>query len=140
MDMRDITETTQITPSAGVTRDRHGWRAKCLQRLVRMDLPVPLSFALPCETVSAIAAGRHLRLDALRHVFEAGSGLVSVRPSAVMPEWGGPGTVLNVGINDALHARLCDGIGRAGADAIYLSFVHSYAINIARLDPDMFAQ
>ncbi|MGR3402717.1 putative PEP-binding protein, partial [Paracoccus sp. (in: a-proteobacteria)] len=48
--------------------------------------------------------------------------------------------VLNVGINDATHARLAGRIGRGNADAIYLSFVQSYAINIARLDPDMFAQ
>ncbi|MGP9805790.1 putative PEP-binding protein [Paracoccus sp. NSM] len=138
MDTRITSETALITPSAGILRARHGWRAKCLQRLIRMDLPVPRSFALPCETVSAIAAGRPLPVEDLRKVFDGGSGLVSVRPSAVMPEWGGPGTVLNVGINDALHAELSARMGAANADAIYLAFVQSYAINIARLDPDMF--
>lgn len=138
MDTRITSEITLITPSAGIVRARHGWRAKCLQRLIRMDLPVPRSFALPCETVSAIAAGRPLPIADLGRIFEEGSGLVSVRPSAVMPDWGGPGTVLNVGINDALHADLAARIGRANADALYLSFVQSYAINIARLDPDMF--
>ena len=95
----------QITPSAPISRELHGWRAKCLQRLVRMQLPVPRSFAIPADTVRMIAQGRRIQPDALSDIF-AGSGLVSVRPSAAMPEWGGPGTVLNVGINDALHARL----------------------------------
>ena len=140
MDTRILTQTTLITPSAPVARERHGWRGKCLQRLIRMGLPVPRSFAISCETVQQIASGRPLPLDELSRIFEGGSGLVSVRPSAMMPEWGGPGTVLNVGINDSLHRTLCDQIGRANADAIYLSFVQSYAIHIARLDPDMFAQ
>lgn len=129
----------QITPSAPISRELHGWRAKCLQRLVRMQLPVPRSFAIPADTVRMIAQGRRIQPDALLDIF-AGSGLVSVRPSAAMPEWGGPGTVLNVGINDALHARLAEVIGRDNADAVYLSFVQSYAIHIARLDPDLFTQ
>ena len=140
MDMQDCPDLLEITPSAGIERARHGWRAKCLQRLVRMDLPVPRSFAIPASTVQQIASGRRAGLTGLDALFHEGTGLVSVRPSAVMPEWGGPGTVLNVGINDATHARLSDTIGRQNADAIYLSFVQSYAINIARLDPDMFAQ
>lgn len=129
----------QITPSAPIIREAHGWRAKCLQRLIRMQLPVPRSFAIGCDNVRMIAQGRRPPPADLAPIFD-GSGLVSVRPSAVMPEWGGPGTVLNVGINDALHDRLAGQVGRANADAVYLSFVQSYAIHIARLDPDMFTQ
>jgi len=139
MNVHDISEATEITPSGPIDRARHGWRAKCLQRLVRMQLPVPRSFAISSETVRMIAQGRLVQPEALRDIF-AGSGLVSVRPSAVMPEWGGPGTVLNVGVNDALHDRLTRLVGRENADAVYLSFVQSYAIHIARLDPDMFTQ
>ena len=112
----------QITPSAPIGRETHGWRAKCLQRLVRMQLPVPPSFAIGADTVRLIAQGRAMPVDALRAIF-AGSGLVSVRPSAAMPEWGGPGTVLNVGVNADLHARLAGQIGQTNADAVYLSFV-----------------
>ncbi|TJZ87076.1 pyruvate, phosphate dikinase [Paracoccus hibiscisoli] len=139
MDMPHPSQATLITPSGRIDRADHGWRAKCLQRLVRMDLPVPRSFAISADAVRMIAQGRPVAPDVLSEVF-AGSGLVSVRPSAVMPEWGGPGTVLNVGINDALHGRLAAAIGRQNADAVYLSFVQSYAIHIARLDPDMFSQ
>ncbi|WP_410218674.1 putative PEP-binding protein [Paracoccus sp. (in: a-proteobacteria)] len=139
MNAHDFSEATEITPSGPIDRASHGWRAKCLQRLIRMQLPVPRSFAISADTVRMIAQGRNMRPEALHSVF-ARTGLVSVRPSAVMPDWGGPGTVLNVGINDALHDRLTGIVGRGNADAVYLSFVQSYAIHIARLDPDMFTQ
>ncbi|MDO5705191.1 MAG: PEP-utilizing enzyme [Paracoccus sp. (in: a-proteobacteria)] len=119
---------------------RHGWRAKCLQRLVRMDLPVPRSWAIPCESVRAIAAGQTPPAAALKDLFGRTGGLVGVRPSAAHPEWGGPGTVLHVGMNDACHAHLTDKLGKVAADSLYLSFVQTYAVQIARLDPDMFAQ
>ena len=48
----------EITPSAGVHTLTHGWRAKCLQRLIRMELPVPASFAVSADAVRAIAAGQ----------------------------------------------------------------------------------
>ncbi|WP_234855820.1 putative PEP-binding protein [Paracoccus everestensis] len=140
MEPRNLPDVTEITPSAGVERACHGWRAKCLQRLVRMQLPVPRSFAIPAESVQSIATGKPVDLGTLSGLFAQGDGLVSVRPSALMPEWGGPGTVLNVGINDQTHDRLARRIGRANADALYRSFVQGYAIHIARLDPDMFAQ
>ncbi|MFI0396833.1 putative PEP-binding protein [Paracoccus jiaweipingae] len=126
----------EITPSAGIDRRSHGWRAKCLQRLIRMDLPVPRSHALSFDAVRAIAQGRVTQWDRLAQI--AAQGLVSVRPSAREPEWGGPGTVLNVGMNDARHARLAAALGEKSADAIYAGFIQSYAVHVARLDPDMF--
>ncbi|MDB6180151.1 putative PEP-binding protein [Paracoccus fistulariae] len=138
--MRKSPDLTEITPSAGIERNQHGWRAKCLQRLIRLDLPVPRSFAIPASSVAGIASGQRIPMAGLRALFSQGSRLVSVRPSAVMPEWGGPRTVLNVGINDDVHAQLAASIGGANADALYLDFIQSYAINIARLDPDSFAQ
>ncbi|MDO5606170.1 MAG: PEP-utilizing enzyme [Paracoccus sp. (in: a-proteobacteria)] len=132
-------EMTEITATSAVEAAVHGWRAKCLQRLVRMELPVPGSFAFSAQAVRAMAQGATPEPQALGRIFESGEGLVSVRPSAVRPEWGGPGTVLNVGINDACYERLVANRGREAADAIYLAFVQSYAINVARLDPDMFA-
>ena len=118
--------------------DRHGWRAKCLQRLIRLDLPVPQSVALSCDTVRAIAAGNLPDTAGLIGLF-GNAPLVSVRPSPQDPEWGGPGTVLNVGMNAARHAALTASHGAAAADALYLAFVQAYAVHVARLDPDMFS-
>lgn len=139
MDQPTELSIVEITPSAPVAAGVHGWRAKCLQRLVRMDLPVPRSFAIPASAVRAIAAGRPLPATELERLIAGTRGLVGVRPSAMDPEWGGPGTVLNVGMNAARHAELKQSLGTEAADALYRGFVQAYAIHVARLDPDMFS-
>jgi pyruvate,orthophosphate dikinase len=132
-----ILDYAEITPTSRVTAVTHGWRAKCLQRLVRLDLPVPRTVALPSTTVRAIAAGHAIDCEGVLALFGAGP-LISVRPSPENPDWGGPATVLNIGMNAARHARLVDTHGREAADALYLRFIQSYATHVARLDPDMF--
>ncbi|HQU67295.1 MAG TPA: PEP-utilizing enzyme [Albidovulum sp.] len=132
----DFSAFTEISPVAAIDPTRHGWRAKCLQRLVRLDLPVPPTMALPADTVRAIAAGQMPDTERLAAFFNG--ALVSIRPSPANPDWGGPTTVLNVGMNALKHAEIRDRHGKALADAMYLSFVQAYAINVARLDPDMF--
>ncbi|MFN4154681.1 MAG: putative PEP-binding protein [Paracoccaceae bacterium] len=129
---------TEVTPTARIDRVAHGWRAKCLQRLVRLDLPVPQTVALPALTVRAIAAGTQIDCAAILAHFGAGP-LISVRPSPENPDWGGPATVLNIGLNAERHKELAARHGQQAADAIYLRFVQSYATHVARLDPDMFA-
>jgi len=133
----DFAEFNELTPGADVKVSRHGWRAKCLQRLIRLDLPVPTTVALPCETVRAIAAGQMPDTARIAALFGEGL-LVSVRSSPENPEWGGPGTVLNVGMNAVMHGKLVESHGQEAADALYLRFVQSYATHVARLDPDMF--
>lgn len=136
---RDIADWTEIAPAAGVEAARHGWRAKCLQRLTRLDLPVPDCVALSADMVRAIAAGAAPDMARLTMGFGPDM-LVSVRPSPANPDWGGPGSVLNVGMNDARHAELAATLGTEAADAMYLRFVQSFATHVARLDPDMFAR
>ena len=134
----DFAEFTLIEPSADVSTARHGWRAKCLQRLIRLDLPVPPTVALPCDSVRAIAAGQMPDTAKLMALFGA-APLVSIRPSPENPAWGGPGTVLNVGMNAERHAALTQTHGAEAADALYLRFVQAFALHVARLDPDMFS-
>ena len=132
-----LTDFTEITNSAAIATASHGWRAKCLQRLIRLDLPVPHTVALPAATVRAIAGGGQVDCQAILAHFGA-DPLISVRPSPENPDWGGPATILNIGFNAARHARLAKTHGQAAADALYLRFVQGYAIHVARLDPDMF--
>lgn len=127
----------EVTPSARIDRQAHGWRAKCLQRLIRLDLPVPRTVAIPATTVRAIAAGHAVDCKAILAHFGEGA-LVSVRPSPENPDWGGPATILNVGHNKARHDDLARRHGPEAADAISLRFIQSYATHVARLDPDMF--
>ncbi|WP_094037257.1 putative PEP-binding protein [Antarctobacter heliothermus] len=115
----------------------HGGRAKCLQRLVRLDLPVPRTVALSFDAVHRIAAGRFPDMPALVDAFEPET-LLCVRPSSEDPDWGGPGAILNIGMNDARYVDLADRIGQDAAAGLYLRFVQAYAIHVARLDPDLF--
>ena len=128
---------TLITPSAPIATVTHGGRAKCLQRLVRLDLPVPTTVALSFDAVSQIASGQMPAIETMLEPF-GNDPLLCVRPSSEDPDWGGPGAILNIGMNDAVYVDLCDQIGKEAATRLYVRFVQSYAIHVARLDPDMF--
>ena len=126
---------TEITATAKLRTSTHGNRAKCLQRLVRLELPVPRTVALSFDTVRAIAAGRLPDMQSLIGVFGPGA-LLSVRSSSQMSDWGGPGTILNIGMTDAKAAELAMTHGSDAADALYVSFIRSYAVDVLRLDAD----
>nr|WP_274705727.1 putative PEP-binding protein [Salipiger pentaromativorans] len=128
-----------ITPTAPISAPTHGGRAKCLQRLVRLDLPVPRTVALSFGTVHRIAAGEMPDVRKILAQFPVGV-LLCVRPSSEDPDWGGPGSVLNIGMNDAAFVDLSDSIGAEAASALYTRFVQAYAIHVARLDPDVFEE
>ncbi|SEG04430.1 putative PEP-binding protein [Jhaorihella thermophila] len=130
-------DTTLITPTAPIATATHGWRAKCLQRLVRLDLPVPRTVALSFDAVRRIGEDEMPDIDAIMAQFEPGA-LLCVRPSSEDPDWGGPKAVLNIGMNDAAYVELSDTIGAEAAATMYMRFVQSYAVHVARLDPDMF--
>ncbi|MBU0862642.1 MAG: pyruvate, phosphate dikinase, partial [Alphaproteobacteria bacterium] len=115
----------------------HGGRAKCLQRLIRLGMPVPTTLALSFDAVLQIAKGHLPDLAAMLDPFGP-SPLLSVRPSSQDPDWGGPGAILNIGMNDESHAALSKRVGEAAATALYVRFVQSYAIHVVRLDPDVF--
>ena len=128
---------TEITADADISKARHGNRAKCLQRLVRLDLPVPLTVALSFETVRAIAQGQMPDMGALTGIFGDGT-LMSVRSSSEAADWGGPGTILNIGMTDAVTEALAESHGRDAAEALYLNFIRTYAVEVLRLDADLF--
>ncbi|GAA0309337.1 putative PEP-binding protein [Rhodovulum strictum] len=133
----EIIDFTEITRSADIAADRHGARAKCLQRLVRMDLPVPRTVALSFDAVHRLAQGHVPDTAALLSLFGK-APLVSVRPSSPNQDWGGPASILNIGMNDTRHAALCDSHGETAANALYLRFIQAFSVHVARLDPDMF--
>ncbi|MEW9919028.1 putative PEP-binding protein [Marimonas sp. MJW-29] len=129
--------TTLVTPTAPIANETHGGRAKCLQRLVRLDLPVPRTVAISFDAVKRIAQGNMPDIAAVVAEIPQ-DALMCVRPSSQDPDWGGPGAVLNIGINNEKFEKFCDTIGEEAAATLYMRFVQSYAVNIARLDPDMF--
>jgi pyruvate,orthophosphate dikinase len=80
----------EITPTAEIRTDRHGNRAKCLQRLIRLDLPVPMTVALSFDTVRAIAQDQLPDMASLVGLFGDGA-LLSVRSSSQAPTGAGRG-------------------------------------------------
>ena len=134
---RDEARITAVTADAPITTSTHGGRAKCLQRLVRLELPVPRTVVLGFAAVRDIARGAPPDTAAILDHFPE-DALLCVRPSSEDPDWGGPGAILNIGMNDARHAALCKTLGEEGATSLYFRFVQSYAVHVARLDPDMF--
>lgn len=137
MQQIDFQDVTLITPTAAMSAAVHGGRAKCLQRLIRLGMPVPTTLALSFDAVLQIAKGHLPDLAAMLDPFGP-SPLLSVRPSSQDPDWGGPGAILNIGMNDESHAALSKRVGEAAATALYVRFVQSYAIHVVRLDPDVF--
>lgn len=115
----------------------HGRRAKCLQRLLRLDMPVPVTVALSFSAVHEAALSNLPDMTALLAPF-GDAPLLSVRPSSQDPDWGGPSAIVNVGMNDARLAEMTPRLGAAAAIKLYLRFIQSYAIHVARLDPDEF--
>ncbi|MBM2576721.1 pyruvate, phosphate dikinase [Jannaschia sp. Os4] len=133
--MLDTPRFTEVTPTADIRVARHGNRAKCLQRLIRMDLPVPQTVALPFDAVRDIAAGRMPDLATLLALFDDGAPvLLSVRSSSQTPDWGGPGAVLNVGMTAAVRDALAATMGGEAADRLFVRFVRDYATDVMRLD------
>jgi pyruvate,orthophosphate dikinase len=128
---------TLITPTAPVSVAAHGGRAKCLQRLIRLAMPVPVTVALSFDAVRDAALGNLPDMAALMVPFGA-QPLLSVRPSSESADWGGPSAILNVGMNDARFVSMSQAMGEAAAARLYLRFVQSYAVHVARLDPDEF--
>jgi len=128
---------TLVTPDAPIATQTHGGRAKCLQRLVRLDLPVPKTVALSFESVLDIASGHLPNIEAILKQFPE-DALLCVRPSSEDPDWGGPSAVLNIGMSTARFDTLCATLGTDAALSLFTRFVQSYAIHVERLDPDMF--
>ena len=135
--MQNDPNITLVTPDAPIATQTHGGRAKCLQRLVRLDLPVPKTVALSFESVLDIASGHLLNIEAILKQFPE-DALLCVRPSSEDPDWGGPSAVLNIGMSTARFDTLCATLGTDAASSLFTRFVQSYAIHVERLDPDMF--
>ncbi len=125
-------------PARRSPRTSHGGRAKCLQRLMRLEMPVPrtvaLSISIRCARISRGPSARHRHDD----------GLLRHRSAALGPAVLG-GSRLGRAGRDPQHrherraaCRLVESHGETAANALYLRFIQAYAVHVARLDPDVF--
>nr|WP_246849249.1 putative PEP-binding protein [Rubellimicrobium arenae] len=130
-------QITLVTPDAPMSAEVYGGRAKCLQRLIRLDMPVPLTVALSFDAVREIAKGRMPDIASIMAPFGF-APLLSVRPSSLDPDWGGPGAILNIGMTHERHEALMLTAGERAATSLYMRFIQCYAVHVARLDPEPF--
>ena len=133
----EISDFIVVDPAANLATHTHGGRAKCLQRLIRLELPVPQTVALPFTTVAHIASGAEIDTRAILAPFGS-APLVSVRPSSEDPDWGGPGAILNIGMNSARHGEYANLLGHEAANKLFARFIMTYSVQVAHLDPDLF--
>lgn len=133
----EISDFIVVDPAANLATHTHGGRAKCLQRLIRLELPVPQTVALPFTTVAHIASGAEIDTKAILAPFGS-APLVSVRPSSEDPDWGGPGAILNIGMNSARHREYANLLGHEAANKLFARFIMTYSVQVAHLDPDLF--
>jgi len=134
---QDFENYDLITPTAKISAPTHGGRAKCLQRLVRLDLPVPKTVALSFDAIKGIVSGKLPDLIDILSNFDKKDTLC-VRPSSESIDWGGPGAVLNIGMNEDRCLHLSKYIGEKAASELYFRFIQAYSVSVARLDPDVF--
>lgn len=127
----------RLDKEADVATERFGARANRLAKLRGLGLPVPLALAVSVDAVQGFAAGHLPDVSALLAEFGA-RAIVSVRSSPLERDWGGPETILNVGLNDDTHGKLCHRLGEADATALYCRFIHDFAIHVVRLDEEVF--
>jgi len=135
--MIEYVQIQRLGKDADISATQFGARASRLAKLLKLGLPVPLAYGVSVSAVSEIAAGRLPDVAGLLGQF-GDRAIVSVRSSPVERAWGGPETLLNIGLNDDIHAKLCHRLGEPAANALYCRFVQEYSINVARLDPEAF--
>ena len=128
-----------ITPSAKIATSTHGGRAKCLQRLIRLELPVPKTVAVSFSGVHSIAAGHFENITGILNNFSK-DNLLCVRPSSESSDWGGPSAIMNIGMNNLRYEELKQKVGPKVASSVYINFIQAYSLHVARLDPDIFNQ
>jgi pyruvate,orthophosphate dikinase len=101
------------------------------------ELPIPTGWAFSTETVAKFQRSEFPDAWPIQAAFDAGR-LVSLRASAPDRDWGGPETLLNIGMNWQSHALLVKPMGKAAVDALYFRFVQEFATQVARLDSEDF--
>ena len=126
-----------ISSEANISGNLHGARAKCLQRLIRLGLPIPKSVALSIPFVNAIASGEHIDLNGIVSNFDI-NPIISVRSSPLSGDWGGPSTILNIGMNRKMEQFYAKVLGEKAAKELHLKFIKSYAMEVLRLDDKLF--
>lgn len=134
---QDYPECIALSADADCPASVYGARAVGICNLMRAGLPVPNGWVFALETVRGFS--RHKFPDPLPMAEHLTMGrLFSVRASAVERDWGGPESLLNIGMTPDVRDMLIKPLGQAGADRLFFRFVQDFAVQVARMDAEDF--
>jgi pyruvate,orthophosphate dikinase len=130
-------ECVELKSDADVPIEKYGARANAIVKLLQAELPIPKAWAFLCESVNKFQNYEFPEIKGLNSSLNNGM-LVSLRASSISRDWGGPETLLNIGMNWKIHASLEGALGKVAVDALYFRFIQDFATQVARLDAEDF--
>jgi pyruvate, orthophosphate dikinase len=132
-----VKDYIHLKVSSKIKRDAYGARARRLFLLKSMKMPVPRAVLLSISAVRKIQTGKRLDIEGILAQF-CSDDLFSIRASPEHWSWGGPPTIINIGLNDRKYKEIKQKIGIIQASKLYLRFILSYSIDVMRLDEEIF--
>lgn len=117
--------------------EEFGQKAHTINRLHGAELPVPEGFALSVAAVRGIANTGFAEYWDLSSLIAPGR-LKAIRSSPVSRSWGGPETLVNIGMNRRVLADLSRNLGERAAAEAFCHFVQEYAVSIKHQDAETF--
>ena len=135
--MLDAGLITALSTPEGLCPQGFGQKAHTINRLCRRGLPVPEGYAISAEAVARIAASGFPDSLDLGRIVEHGK-LVAIRPSPVSRSWGGPRTLVNIGMTREVAQTLAPSMGALPAARAFCHFVQEYAVSIKCQDAEAF--
>lgn len=134
---RSFDDVTALGDDADAPAAVYGARGETLAALKAAGIPVPSTWCLSAEAVASLATD--IVPDAVKSLNPFSTvDLIAVRASPIDRNWGGPESLLNIGMTEALRQKIAPQLGQTAADAMYFRFVQDFSVQVARLDAEDF--
>ncbi len=126
-----------LSAAATLPAEEFGQKAHTINRLHRAGLPVPEGFALSVAAVREIAATGIPDDWDLTLLVKPGRP-AAIRSSPVSRSWGGPETLINIGMNSDILEDLSRSLGELMAATVFCHSVQEYAVSVMCQDVEAF--
>ena len=115
----------------------YGARAEALVNLRRAKLPIPRAWAFSVDAVKRFARSEFPDQWPIAALWSEGR-LMSLRASPVDRTWGGPRSVLNIGMNTQMRDTMAIDGNLETSNEIYFRFIQEFSTKVAKLDAEDF--
>ncbi len=133
----EFADCIALDGSEAVEPQIYGERAKALVDLRNADLPIPRAWAFSSDAVKRFARGEFPDHWPIAEAISEGM-MLSVRASPVDRQWGGPNSILFLGMNAEMRDEMAARGSAEIANGIYFRFIQQYATKVAKLDGEDF--